>query len=245
LIINPTEHVPDIEGYEGTGVASGGEPVESERDIVDWLINDGIRGNLSFVGGILGGGISYFVGLLGTYALFASTEGRSGAADEAVTVSDETIETFLLTLDEAPETFDSIAAFAGWIFYNAHGVAISVGNEGTINLAGLTELGLVPFALIPAVLLFGFGGLVALLKRADGLLGGFMSGGSVLLGYLPLAVAGALYFKISAGGTTLSVHLIPAILLAGIIFPLLFGGLAGLTKVLFINVFLGGIRARL
>ena len=237
--------MPDIEGDGGTEVASDSGSIESDGDVVDWLINDGIRGNLSFVGGILGGGIAYFVGLLGTYALFASTEGRSGAADEAVTVSDETIETFLLTLDEAPETFDSIAAFAGWIFYNAHGVAISVGNEGTINLAALTDLGLVSFALIPAVLLFCFGGLVALLKRADGLLGGFISGSSVLIGYLPLAVAGALFFKISESGTTLAVQLLPAILLAGILFPLLFGGLAGLVKVLVINVFLGGIRARL
>ena len=67
----------------------------------------------------------------------------------------------------------------------------------------------------------------------------------MLLGYVPLAIAGALFATVSAGGETAPVQLLPAILLAGIRCPLVFGGPAGLTKVLVSNVFFGGIRRRL
>jgi len=67
----------------------------------------------------------------------------------------------------------------------------------------------------------------------------------VLLGYVPLAIVGALFATVSAGDETAPIQLLPAILLAGILCPLVFGGLAGLTKVLVINVFFGGIRRRL
>ena len=67
----------------------------------------------------------------------------------------------------------------------------------------------------------------------------------MLLGYVPLAIAGALFATVSAGDETASVQFLPAILLAGIRCPLVFGGLAGLTKVLVSNVFFGGIRRRL
>ena len=67
----------------------------------------------------------------------------------------------------------------------------------------------------------------------------------MLLGYIPLAIVGVLFATVSAGGETASVQLLPTVLLAGIRFPLVFGGLAGLTKVLVSNVFFGGIRRRL
>lgn len=209
-----------------------------------------VRGNLSFVGGILGGGLAYVIGVVLTGGLFILGIGDRSAGDlvqdsaaGAVAVYDpaESLQTFITVLSMP--------------FYNAHGVPIRVesGSESeTVNLIlAFTldgtgyELNILLFALIPAVLLFVFGGLVALLKRADGFLGGIISGSSVIMGYLPLVVAGALFFQRDSPQVEASVQLLPAIFLAGIIFPLVFGGLAGLVKILFINVFIGGIRARL
>jgi len=236
-----------MESSDGSS-GSGSVPTVGDQGGVGQLVSDNIRGNLSIVGGVLGGAISYAVGLVGTFALFASLEESDGLDTDpqaVAAIDDATGEAFLRTLDQAPENFESILAFAGWIFYNAHGVAINLSDAGAVNLLALTEMGIGPFAAIPALLLFCFGGLIALLKRADGLAGGVVSGSSVLLGYAPLAVFGALYFSLSAGGTTASPQFVPAILLVGIVFPVAAGGFAGLLKGLVIDVFLGGIRSRL
>jgi hypothetical protein len=238
--------VSDADG--GTASEWDSEPVDSEQDVVDRLINDGVRGNLSFVGGILGGGIAYvfaFVGISGLFITVGENGLDPGTAIPLLEDQRETAVALAQIYEQASETPGTAIKLLGWVFYGAHGVSVQVANEGAVNILSLFVDSTLVYTLIPAVLLFVFGGLVALLKRAEGFLGGFISGSSVLLGYFPLATVGAVFATISAGGETASVQLLPAILLAGIIFPLVFGGLAGLTKIVVINVFFGGIRARL
>ena len=246
--------MPDIEGDGGTAVESDSEPVDSDGGIVDRLITDGIRGNLSFVGGIILGGLAYVLAFASISALFITTEDQQGTAiNEAVALdllADESKREVLVTFlrivrDANPEGGEGGLRLLGWIFYNAHGVKLSVGNEGSLHLLGLFADSTLVYALIPAALLFFLGGLVALLKRADGVLGGFISGSSVIMGYLPLVVVGALFATLSGAGSTVSVQLLPAIFIAGIIYPLVCGGAAGLLKILVFNVVIGGIRNQL
>jgi len=230
-------------------VASDGESVESRA--VDWLVNDSIRGNLSFVGGILGGGIAYVLGFISISGLFLATEESQEVAVDPATViplleeDAELVLTLARIAEGAPETPATAVKFLSWVFYGAHGINIQVANEGAVNMLGLFAESTLIYTLIPAVLLFGLGGLVALLKRADGLLGGVLSGGSVVMGYFPLVLIGAIGSGISGDGATASVQVLPAILLAGILYPLLCGGAAGLLKVLVINVAIGGLRDQL
>lgn len=186
--------------------------------------------------------------------LFLVTEDQQEVAiNEAVAVDLLTDESkqdvlleFLRIVGEAdPEGGSGALTLLGWIFYNAHGVKLSVGTEGSLSLLVLFADSTLIYALVPAALLFCLGGLVALLKRADGLLGGVISGSSVVMGYLPLVIVGALFATLSGAGSAISVQLLPAILVAGIVYPLVCGGAAGLLKVLVINVAIGGVRSRL
>jgi hypothetical protein len=238
----------DTEGDGGTASEWDSEPVESEGDGASGVINDSVRGNLSFVGGILGGGIAYvlaFVGVSGLFITIGENDLDPGTAIPLLEDQRETAVALAEISQQAPETLGAALKLLAWVFYGAHGVSVGVADEGAVNILSLFVDSTLVYTLIPAVLLFVFGGLVALLKRADGFLGGVISGSSVLLGYFTLATVGALFSTISGGGESASVQLLPAILLAGILFPLVFGGLAGLTKIVVINVFFGGIRARL
>ncbi|MDS0281934.1 hypothetical protein [Haloarcula onubensis] len=246
--------MPDIEGDGGTTTESYGESTDTGGGVLDRVLTDGVRGNLSFVGGIVLGGLAYVLAFASISGLFLATEEQQNVAvNEAVAVdmlADESKREVLLAFltivrDANPEGGSGALRLLGWIFYNAHGVKLSVGTEGGLSLLVLFADSTLVYALIPAALLFCLGGLVALFKRADGFLGGFFSGSSVVMGYLPLVVVGALFATVSGAGSTVSVQLLPAILLAGILYPLVCGGAAGLLKVLVINVFFGGIRSRL
>jgi hypothetical protein len=214
---------------------SGDESDAGQSGRIRQALGGAIRGNVSFVGGILGGGVSYPIGFVVVSFLFL------------VSVESET------TTSDAPELFEladaSLQAFVSifaWVFYGAHGVKISLaGGTDAVHVLSALDLNTLVYALIPAAILFVFGGIIALLKRASGLAGGFVSGASVVFGYLPLVVAGALFFQVSAGGVDARVQLLPAILIAGLLYPLVCGGLAGVLKVVVINVIGGGIRERL
>lgn len=211
------------------------EPADDDTGRVQSMLGGAVRGNVSFVGGILGGGLSYLVGFVVVSSLFlVSVESEAAPAD--------TPDLFELA-DASLQAFVSIFA---WVFYSAHGVKVSVaGGTDAVHILSALELNTLVYALIPAAILFAFGGLIALLKRADGLAGGFVSGSSVVFGYLPLVVVGALFFQVSTGGVDAHVQLLPAIILAGLLYPLVCGGLAGVLKVVVINIFAGGLRERL
>ncbi|MFD1599298.1 transporter [Halobellus rarus] len=118
----------------------------------------------------------------------------------------------------------------GWIFYSAHYVTSEIpGLFGStaVNLVGEGDAFPTALFLLPPLVLVVAGGLVAAVGRTETPLAGAVGGASVTLGYLPLAIAGAFLFSISVGDSTAGPTLVTAILLAGIVYPLVFGAIGG------------------
>ena len=118
----------------------------------------------------------------------------------------------------------------GWVFYSAHYVTSEIpGLFGStaVNLVGQGDAFPTALFLLPPVVLVVAGGLVAVAGRAESPLAGAVGGASITLGYLPLAVAGAFLFSISVGDSTAGPTLVTAVLLAGIVYPLVFGAVGG------------------
>jgi hypothetical protein len=118
----------------------------------------------------------------------------------------------------------------GWLFYNAHLVETTVpgiGGARTVNFIADAEAGSLPVLyLLPPVLLLGAGAAVALLgdgtPRASAL-----AGALVVLGYLPLALLGAVVVGHPAGGERIGPDLVTAGALAGAVYPAVFGAVGG------------------
>jgi len=135
---------------------------------------------------------------------------------------------------------------AGWYFYSAHVVDLVISTEaggvsgtGTQNLIGNADDATVQLLYLAPPLLLGTGG--AVLARTLGAAAepeeGAKAGALVVAGYLPLACIGALLTEhtetTSVLGAEISatwtVELVPAVLLAGLLYPLLFGALGGVA----------------
>jgi hypothetical protein len=119
----------------------------------------------------------------------------------------------------------------GWTLYDAHFVHSTVplpfGGRETVSLVGQVDA--VPTALyvLPVVLLLVAGAAAALLASRNGPRRGAVAGASVVAGYLPLAVAGAFVFAIEVGEGRAGPTLATAALLAGLVYPLVFGTVGG------------------
>ncbi|WP_430503982.1 transporter [Haloparvum sp. PAK95] len=123
----------------------------------------------------------------------------------------------------------------GWLFYNAHLVRtripglggprsenfIAAGDDGTLTL----------LYFVPVLALFAAGFAVARLAgSADDATDpttGAVDGAAVVLGYLPLAVVGLLVFSYAVGDGAIEPDPITGVALAGILYPVVCGGLGG------------------
>ncbi|ACV47859.1 MULTISPECIES: hypothetical protein [Halomicrobium] len=122
----------------------------------------------------------------------------------------------------------------GWVFYNAHGVTTTIdidipflgGTEVLNYIAQGDALSPVLYVLPPALLiaagLFG-----ARMADATDVGDALRTGGAVTAGYLPLAIAGAFLFTVAVDSSSGGPTLVPAIGLAGLVYPLVFGSIGG------------------
>lgn len=120
----------------------------------------------------------------------------------------------------------------GWVFYNAHfvdtvaggGAGSAIGGDG-----GFTAL----LYVVPPLVLFAAGLAVGRAGGIDDVAASALSGATVLVGYLPLSVLGVFLFETTLAGTTVAPSLGAGILLAGVLYPAVFGatgaGVAALT----------------
>jgi len=135
------------------------------------------------------------------------------------------------------ETTDYLFEVVGWVFYNAHFVATETSasglgsGSGTSNFLADAQGLTIPrplWTLVVIVTLVIAGYVVA--GRSSG--SGQKAGAAVVLGYLPLAVVGTFLFQVSqtsfGANVTTGPETIPAILLAGIAFPVVCGAIGGL-----------------
>lgn len=166
-------------------------------------------------GGAIAGVAAYVLGYLVTYVLHRSN------IEEDISVFNTIVSLF---------GGDPIPAWqgVGWLFYNAHLVDTMIGSDQTRNIIANTDGA--TFTLlyaVPIVLLFASGAAIAIFGEPSSPLDGAITGMQTVLGYFPLAVIGVFVFAYTVADTTVQPDLITGVLLAGIVYPLLFGGLGG------------------
>jgi len=165
--------------------------------------------------GLAGGIAAWILGYLVVYLLHGGSVRNSFGAD--------VLEVF---------TGDPVAwKLVGWLFYNAHNVAVQISLLGqrSVNLvAGAEEAALTALFLVPPVLLV-LGGAVAAWNTAAEPTTAARNGAAVVLGYLPLSLAGAVLFAIGGEDASAGPALVTAVLLAGLVYPLVFGAVGGLA----------------
>lgn len=119
----------------------------------------------------------------------------------------------------------------GWVFYNAHLVDVSYSEVGIFSPPrsfiggenGFTAL----LYLIPPALLLVSGLAVGRYRGVRGTNDGAMTGALLAPGYLILSIVGVFLFTVSVGDASGAPDLIPAILIAGVIYPVVFGAIGG------------------
>ncbi|SFP13775.1 MULTISPECIES: transporter [Halolamina] len=116
----------------------------------------------------------------------------------------------------------------GWLFYNAHFVDTRIdalgGTQSQNFIAGSDGGSLALLYLVPVVLLLAAGLLTARVADADEPVDGATAGVAIAVGYFPLALLGRFLFAYQGSAAP---DLITAALLAGFVYPLVFGAVGG------------------
>lgn len=173
--------------------------------------------NVPVGNGVAAGTLTFALGYVLTYLL------QSGSVRESLRGYNAVIEFF---------GGDPIPAWkaVGWLFYNAHYVAVTFPALGGGRVSrNLLADGNAPVALylLPPLLLAGAGFVLARVAGDTEPGPGARSGASVTLGYLAFAVLGLVAFQYSAGDATVHPEYALGVLLAGLVYPLVFGALGG------------------
>ena len=117
----------------------------------------------------------------------------------------------------------------GWLYFNAHFVDASVPGplgRSTVNLlSGAEEPGLLVLYVLPPVALLAAGAVAA--YGASEPLEGAKAGAPVALGYALASLVAAVAVRISIADAVAGPPLVTAVLLAGLVYPLVFGAAGG------------------
>ncbi|WP_123532826.1 transporter [Halosimplex salinum] len=167
-------------------------------------------------GGLAGGIAAWVVGYLVVYLLNASEIENSLGSGVLEALTNENVTWKLV----------------GWIFYNAHNVTVKIpglfGQTSQNFVAGSEEAALTALFVVPPVLLVAAGVAAAWNTAADPTTAA-RNGAGVVLGYLPLSVLGVFLFAVSVGDATAGPNLVTGALLAGAVYPFVFGAVGGLV----------------
>ncbi|MCU4742009.1 hypothetical protein [Natronoglomus mannanivorans] len=126
----------------------------------------------------------------------------------------------------------------GWLFYNAHNVEIRMPNVTfgifTVenqNFVAADDGSLWLLYLVPPVLLLLAGALVAATSEASlrNSSDAAIAGATVAVSYLVLAVGSLFLFGVTVGEDTIRPDTIPAVLLAGVVYPVVLGATGGMA----------------
>ena len=172
------------------------------------------------VRGAAAGAVAYLLGYLLTYAWQAPAvdESLQGINFVADLLGGATVPTW---------------KGVGWLFYNAHVVSTRVptmgGGARMVNFVSQSEEGalVLLYALAPVLLVLA-GVAAARYGSADRPGTAAAAGATVVVGYLPLAIVGALLVGHTFGGDVrIAPDLITAVAVAGIVYPAFFGAVGG------------------
>lgn len=171
--------------------------------------------SLPLVPGALAGVASWVLGYLLTYLLVSSDLRESG------------LNQFAQAFGDGDATYELV----GWVFFNSHfaDTVIDAGFFGTstANFVGGEDGFTALLYVIPPALLIAAGLAIARYRGATDVNDGAITGALVVPGYLVLSIIGTFLFRVEAGGASGQPDLLPTILLAGIVFPVVFGAIGG------------------
>ena len=172
--------------------------------------------DLPFVGGAGVGIVTWIVGYVLTYLVVAPD------------IRDSSINRLVEAFGGAPATYEMV----GWVFFNAHFVDVDapslIGGAGSANLISQADGGSLSLLFVlPPLLLIVAGVVAGRAADASDPDGGARAGAFVLAGYLPLAVVGAFLFRYTVGDGSVAPTLVTAVLLAGVVYPVVFGAIGG------------------
>lgn len=170
----------------------------------------------AWVRGSVLGILSWVIGYVLTYLLVAND------------ISESFLQQAIEAFQDEPATYEMV----GWVFYNAHFVDTAIegipmiGGSSTNFITGEAEFTMLLYV-IPIALLIGAGLALARYESVESPTGGVLAGITVVPGYLLAIVAGVFLFEVSIGGVAAAPDMIQAIGLAGVTYPLVFGGIGG------------------
>lgn len=171
------------------------------------------------VRGAVAGAVAYLLGYVLTYAW------KAPAVEESVQAINFLAELFG---GQAIPTWKAV----GWLYFNAHVVAIRVqgmGGDRMVNLISESDDGsLVLLYVLVVAVLFLAGAAVARYGTADRVGNAAAAGATVVVGYLPLVVVTAFLFRHAFGGdVAVAPDLVTAVALAGVVLPAFLGAVGG------------------
>ncbi|MFB6142694.1 MAG: hypothetical protein ABEJ30_05060 [Halorientalis sp.] len=169
--------------------------------------------------GALAGAAAYLVGYVLTYALYSDTVRESVLARVAALFgADVTVE------------------MVGWLFYNAHFVPTVVdvdapifGGTDAVNFLARGDAFSPLLYLVPVLLLVGAGLAVARRHPTPSATDAAVAGGTVVVGYLPLAILGQVRFGVATEAARVAPDLVLAVALAGVGYPVVLGALGAVV----------------
>jgi len=167
------------------------------------------------VPGAAAGLVAWILGYLGTYLVVAPD------------IQESPLQQLLEAVGNRPATHEMV----GWVFYNAHFVDTMFQDVPVFGSQAVTYVGGDGFSsllyLIPIGLLLASGLALGRYRGVTDLQDGALAGLTAVPGYLLLSVAGAFLFEVTLAGASGGPDLVPAILLAGILYPVVFAGAGG------------------
>ncbi|WP_332899650.1 transporter [Haladaptatus sp. CMSO5] len=173
------------------------------------------QNSIPVVRGTLAGLAAYLFGYLVTYLLAAPR------IDDLFAV-----QAFEFFTGENP-----VWKLTGWLFYNEHFVSTIVprltGSDMVNFLVESDDGSATLLFFLPVLLLVGAGALAARSQSDTSTSSSAKAGATVVLGYVLPALVGAQLFRLDLGNSTAGPDFITAILVAGLLYPLIFGALGG------------------
>jgi len=166
--------------------------------------------------GTVAGTVAWVLGFALTYALVAPE------------IRDSAVNRLIELVDGSPATYELV----GWVFYNAHFVNTVlrdvpvIGTRSSSYIGGEGGFSLLLYV-VPVGLLLAAGLALARYQGVTDPVRGALAGATALPGYLLLSVVGVFLTEVTLGEASGAPDLLPAVLLAGVAYPILCGGLGG------------------
>lgn len=212
----------------------------SDRETTTDSDQETLTADVPLIGGALAGAVAYLLAYLSTYVLVLIDSGLEAESSTEAAVT----ETGLFELG-FPRPEPSTVEFVGWILSNAHFVetvfspdvptTVDAGDAaGSLSVNFLSEASTqfpeIVYHLVPVVFLGGAGYLLARRLSVSSGPEAVKAGGTLLVGYLPLSLLGALLFATGESADQRGVDVtvtagpeLSMVLLTALAFPAIFG----------------------